>query len=219
MLPVQDALPSRLVPWLTLTLVALGATSLLWQMTLTTPELRGLIVAVGLDPRAPSWPAALTSMLLYRDVLHGLANLWALWLFGDNLEDRLGHARFAVFVIACGLVAAAAAVTFDPAASTRLIGPSGAVGAVVGGYFALLPRSRVLILAPSRHGLELVEVSALLAAAFWLVFQGLGQAASAPVAELVIIPLAGAAAGAVAARVLRRADRMALDWWNEPSVR
>lgn len=212
MLPLQDVLPSRRAPWVTITLVGVGTASLLYQMTLSVPEWRGLFLSVGLIPARASWWAAVASLLLFAGPVPAVANLWALWIFGDNLEDRLGRWRYLVLVLLSGLVAAGAAVAMDPRSTVPLAGPSGAVAGVIGGHLALIPRSRVLVLIPLWRTLDLIEMPALIVVAFWLFGQGVGQ--PGVLAATLVIPLAGFAAGAGAAFILRRPDRMRVEWWS-----
>ena len=95
----------------------------------------------------------LTSMFLHGGWLHFLGNMLYLWIFGDNVEDRLGHVRFLVFYLLCGVAAALGARLIDPSSKIPMIGASGAIAGVLGAYFVLFPRSRVLTLVPLVHHL------------------------------------------------------------------
>jgi len=95
----------------------------------------------------PAWYTLLTSMFLHGGWLHLLGNLWFLWVFGNNVEDSMGHVRFVVFYLVCGLLAAAAQVTIAPDSIAPMVGASGAISGVMGAYIVLYPRVRVHMLA------------------------------------------------------------------------
>lgn len=125
----------------------------------------------------------LTSMFLHANWLHLLGNLWFLWIFGDNVEDRLGHVPYVFFYAAAGLAAAGAQFVFDPGSEIPMIGASGAIAGVLGAYLVLFPRARVLTLVPIFIFLEFLEVPAVLFLLVWFVFQNLAPAAFTPAAE------------------------------------
>src|SRR4029079_18761083 len=107
-------------------------------------------------------PATLiTSMFLHGSWSHVLGNMWYLWIFGDNVEDRVGHGRFIVFYLLCGIVAALGQVAIDPNSTLPTIGASGAIAGVMGAYFVLYPQSRVLTLIPLIIFWEVVEMPAI----------------------------------------------------------
>jgi membrane associated rhomboid family serine protease len=124
----------------------------------------------------------------------------------------LGRWRYLFLFLLSGVVAAVGAVAMDPRSTVPLAGPSGAVAGVVGGHLALLPRSRVLVLVPLWRTLDLIEMPALIVVAFWLAGQGLGQPGA--LAATLVMPLVGFTTGAGAAFVLRRSDRMRVEWWS-----
>jgi membrane associated rhomboid family serine protease len=99
-----------------------------------------------------------------------LGNMWYLWIFGDNVEDRLGHGRFLVFYLSCGIVAALGQVAADPSSWLPTIGASGAIAGVMGAYFVLYPHSRVLTLIPWIF-LQIVELPATVLLGFWFLMQ------------------------------------------------
>jgi membrane associated rhomboid family serine protease len=127
--------------------------------------------AAGPDAALASLPPLLTSMFLHGGWLHLVGNLWYLWIFGDNVEDRLGHLRFLLFYLAAGLAAAAVHVLSGPAAHVPTIGASGAVAGVLGAYLVLYPRARVLTLLPLFPFFQVVALPAVLLLGLWLLFQ------------------------------------------------
>src|SRR5262249_16380206 len=96
---------------------------------------------------------------------------WYLWIFGDNVEDRMGHFRFLVFYLLCGIVAALGQTAMDPTSTLPTIGASGAIAGVMGAYFVLYPQSRVLTLIPLIIFWEIVELPAILLLGFWFLMQ------------------------------------------------
>ncbi len=94
----------------------------------------------------PQWHTILSSMFLHGSWMHLIGNMWFLWLFGDNMEDQLGHLRFAGFYLLAGLAAAALQIAADPGSGLPMVGASGAIAGVMGGYLLLFPRARVDVL-------------------------------------------------------------------------
>ena len=103
----------------------------------------GLACAIEADP---DWATVITSMFMHGGWLHLIGNMWFLWVFGDNVEDAMGHARFAVFYLLCGLAAFAAQALSDASSAIPMVGASGAIGGALGAYARLYPRARVHVL-------------------------------------------------------------------------
>src|SRR5262245_64759039 len=97
--------------------------------------------------------------------------MWYLWIFGDNVEDRVGHGRFIVFYLLCGIVAAIAQIAVDPDSQLPMIGASGAIAGVMGAYFVLFPQSRVLTAVFIVFVMDLVEIPAIFFLGFWFMLQ------------------------------------------------
>lgn len=119
-----------------------------------------------------------TSMFVHGGLLHLAGNMLYLWVFGDNIEDRLGSGKFLLFYVLTGVIATFSHVATDPASTIPLIGASGAIAGVLGAYFILFPGSRVLTLVPFFFFLHLIEIPALIFLAFWFilqVFNGVGS--------------------------------------------
>ena len=180
MLPLRDNVPTRHFPVVTVALIAVNV--LVWVLY-QLPDLQGSIDELAYHPcevdgSCPTvgqgWLlTALTSMFMHGSWAHLLGNVLFLWVFGNNVEDALGHVRYLFFYLAGG-VAATATQTFvtlayagDAEATIPNVGASGAISAVLGGYFVLLPRARVLTLIV----VFLREVPAIFFLGFWFVFQ------------------------------------------------
>ena len=149
MIPLRDVIPSRTTPYITITIIALNALAWLFELSLPHDVLQR--VPHGLRRRAGRTfapPTLITSMFLHGSWSHVLGNMWYLWIFGDNVEDRVGHGRFIVFYLLCGIAAALGQVAVDPHSTLPTIGASGAIAGVMGAYFVLYPHSRVLTLIP-----------------------------------------------------------------------
>lgn len=115
-----------------------------------------------------------TSMFLHGSWLHLLGNMWFLYLFGNNIEDSMGHARFAAFYALCGIAAALLQVALDPAAAVPMVGASGAISGVMGAYLVLYPRVRVYTLVPLGFFVTSLALPAWVMLIYWLVLQLLG---------------------------------------------
>src|SRR5919106_5815657 len=106
MFPVSDVIPSRTTPYVTVGLIALNALAFLVELSLDERALQELVQVFGVVPASFAWPAVVTSMFLHGGWLHILGNMLYLWIFGDNVEDRLGHVRYLMFYLFCGAIAA-----------------------------------------------------------------------------------------------------------------
>src|SRR6267142_668997 len=171
MIPLRDVIPSRTTPYITVTIIALNALAWLFELSLPHDVLNDFLTVYGVVPAYFSWPTLITSMFLHGSWSHVIGNMWYLWIFGDNVEDRVGHGRFIVFYLLCGIAAALGQVAVDPNSMLPTIGASGAIAVVMGAYFVLYPRSRVLTLIPLVIFWEVIEVPAPLLLGFWFLMQ------------------------------------------------
>lgn len=162
LLPFKDENPLRIIPFqvVTVGLIAACVLTFLWQSTFSEAETARFFLSYGVIPsvlletkqlhpdlvQLPSALTTLTSMFLHGGWLHLAGNMLFLWVFGDNIEDSMGHSRFLFFYLFCGLVATVTFVVFDPASESPLVGASGAIAGVMGAYLVLHPRVRVLVL-------------------------------------------------------------------------
>jgi membrane associated rhomboid family serine protease len=169
-IPLRDVIPSRTTPYITITIIALNALAWIFELSLPREVLNNFLTVYGVVPAYFSAPTLITSMFLHGSWSHVLGNMWYLWIFGDNVEDRVGHGRFIVFYLLCGIAAAIGQVAVDPGSTLPTIGASGAIAGVMGAYFVLYPRSRVLTLIPWIF-LQIVELPAIVLLGFWFVMQ------------------------------------------------
>jgi membrane associated rhomboid family serine protease len=170
MIPLRDVIPSRTTPYITITIIVLNGLAWLFEISLPHDVLNEFLAVYGVVPASFSAPTLITSMFLHGSWLHVLGNMWYLWIFGDNVEDRVGHGRFIVFYLLCGIVAGLGQVAVDPSSTLPTIGASGAIAGVMGAYFVLYPRSRVLTLIPWIF-IQIVELPATLLLGFWFLMQ------------------------------------------------
>jgi membrane associated rhomboid family serine protease len=190
MIPLRDANPSHHFPVMTIALIAVNCSVFFYELSLGQATLQRLVYAMGMVPaRVTAFPTHpdigfsdafipfLTSMFLHSGWLHLIGNMWFLWIFGDNIEDRLGHLRYLVFYLLCGVGAGLAQALSDLQSNIPAIGASGAVAGVLGGYLLLFPGARVLTLIPAFF-LFLFELPAYLILLYWFVIQLLSGAAA-----------------------------------------
>jgi membrane associated rhomboid family serine protease len=163
LLPVYDRNPLRIIPFqfMTISLVAVTTLIFLWEIGLSEAMLERAVLVYGmipsvligtdqLDPQlAPMAPAAtlITSIFLHGDWMHLLGNMLFLWVFGDNIEDSMGHWRFLLFYLLCGAAAGLAQAAAMPDAQEPTVGASGAVAGILGAYIVLHPKVKILVLA------------------------------------------------------------------------
>jgi membrane associated rhomboid family serine protease len=220
MIPLKDVIPTRTQPVVTYTLVALNILVFLHQLSLSPSAIQAFVVRWGLVPADFSVAAMLTSMFVHGGAGHIAGNLLYLWIFGDNIEDRLGHGRFIAFYLGTGAVAAVAQTAMDPASTIPMVGASGAIAGVMGGYIVLYPHSRVLTLFP--FPLMLFEVPAAFFLGLWFVIQflsGVGSLAAAAGGDLpggvaFWAHVMGFVAGVLLVRPLQLAERARVEWWG-----
>lgn len=178
MIPVRSNVPSRSVPWLVCALIAANAGVFAYAVSIGPDAAALLLERWALVPReflrgaaSPAatqqwvWLTPFTSMFLHAGLLHLVGNLLYLWIFGAQIEDLLGHARFAVFYVACGLVAGAIHVASDPTSYLPTIGASGAISGLLGAYAVSYPTGRLRLLWPR------VRVPAFAFLALWIGLQ------------------------------------------------
>lgn len=161
MIPLYDTIPSRNTPVAMYILILANALVFLFQLELPPPVLEQFFHHFGIVPyrythpelacflgmRLDYWPF-LTSMFLHGGWLHIVGNMWTLWIFGDNVEDRMGPLRFTLFYLCCGVIAGIVHVLTNPNSTVPTIGASGAISGVMGAYFVLYPYARVITLVP-----------------------------------------------------------------------
>lgn len=153
-LPLEDDNPAALRPVVTIAIIVLCAVVFVWQRLVVAPaHARELELAWGLVPAAfsaaaPPWITLFTAMFLHLGLVHLAGNVLFLWVFGNNVEDAMGHARFAAFYVVCGLLVSAVYVAANPDSAVPATGASGAVSGVLGAYLLLYPRAKVALTLP-----------------------------------------------------------------------
>jgi membrane associated rhomboid family serine protease len=186
-IPVRDTIVSSTVPVVTYVLIAANVGVYLYQESLGLAY-ESFIETHGLVPRrfVDEWWSDVTplfsSMFLHGGWLHLIGNLLYLHIFGDNVEDRLGHARFLVLYILAGMTAGVAQVLIHPAAAVPMVGASGAIAGVTGAYLLFYPRAKVVTLVPIFLFVQVVEIPAFFFLFFWFAFQlllGIGSMGAA----------------------------------------
>lgn len=188
MIPLRDTVRARDLPLINWALIAANVLIFLYMTALPTRQMAAFTRAYGLiparllaDPGAAQLATIFTSMFLHGGWWHLISNLWVLSIFGDNVEDRLGHFRYLLFYLVCGIAAAAAHVLIDPTSPLPTIGASGAISGIMAAYVVLFPRARVLTFVPLFILPWLMEVPALIFIGLWFVsqlFNGLFSLAS-----------------------------------------
>jgi len=203
MIPIKDDNPQILVPYATVTILVLNIAT--WvlvqgmgsgqaligsvcQFGLIPGELLGLVPAgAQLSPGPGSvcnfgdsghWYTTVTSMFMHGGWMHIIGNMWFLWIFGNNVEDAMGHARFIFFYLLCGLAAAAFQIGADPGSQIPMVGASGAIGGVMGAYILLYPRVHVHMLFILVFYVTTIAVPAFLMLGYWFLVQILSGVAT-----------------------------------------
>jgi len=171
MIPLRDVIPSRTTPYVTVTIIILNALAWLFEISMPRENLSVFLQVWGVVPAAFIPVTLVSSMFLHGSWSHVIGNMWYLWIFGDNVEDRLGHGRFVAFYLLCGIVASFGQIVLDPGSTLPMIGASGAIAGVMGAYFVLYPQSRVLTLIPLIIFWEIVELPAIMLLGFWFLMQ------------------------------------------------
>jgi len=181
-IPLHDDNPTERTPYVTMLIIAACVVVFLYQVNLPRPQGETFVFQYGaipsvifgyaaLPPEAMAVPAIvtlLTSMFLHGGWMHLIGNMLYLWVFGNNIEDVMGHARFLLFYCLCGVMAALSHAATDAASQIPMVGASGAISAVLGAYLLLFPRAHVLVLIP---GIGMTRVAAGIILGMWFVTQ------------------------------------------------
>jgi membrane associated rhomboid family serine protease len=220
MLPISDVIPSRTVPWMTMGIIGVTAISVVYAWSLPAGAAYEFADQLAFHPAHPSFGAATTALVVHQGAMHFLLNAVVLWIFGDNVEDQLGHLRFLALYLLSGYAGWACSLWATSwTEGAALISPAGAIAGVVGAYFTMFPRSRVLVLVPARTIIDAIELPAVFIAAAWLSLQALSLLSrlDRPFASpgLSLWPFVGGmAAGMIAGRLIRRPERQRVEWWG-----
>jgi membrane associated rhomboid family serine protease len=189
-IPLKDDVPTRSVPLVTIGLIAANVLVFLYQLSLllaagpaSGQAFQAFVVEFGLIPCRltgaclapedfpPPVATIFTSMFLHGGFFHIVGNMLYLWIFGNNVEDTLGHGRFLGFYLASGVAAALAQTAVDPSGTLPMVGASGAVSGVLGAYLLLYPHASVLTLVIFGFYWHVVRIPAVIVLGFWIVVQ------------------------------------------------
>jgi membrane associated rhomboid family serine protease len=182
MIPFRDNIPSRSFPLITVLIIFVNVLVFLYELALGR-YLEPFLFHYGVVPAVVfAWPQTdlplsvvtvpfFTSMFLHGGWLHLIGNMWYLWIFGDNVEDRLGHFTFLIFYLLCGLGAGIVHTILNYNTRVPSIGASGAIAGVLGAYVMSYPNARVLTLIPIFIFVQIIEIPALIVLGFWFIMQ------------------------------------------------
>lgn len=182
MIPLKDRNPTRRVPIVNIVIIILNIAVFVYQVSLGR-GLEGFLYKFGVVPDAISnsintvqlsprvFFPLFSSMFLHGGWLHLGGNMLYLWVFGDNVEDKLGRGRYLMFYLLCGIAASVAHIIIDPHSTIPTVGASGAISGVLGAYLLMFPKARILTLIPIFVFLQFAELPALVVLGFWFVMQ------------------------------------------------
>ena len=183
MFPLRDENPSHSTPVITRVLIVMNVAAFVYQIMLgealgpfvyawgMVPARVTLAVQYGDEPITGPGLTLLTSMFLHGGWFHLIGNMWYLWIFGDNVEDRLGRARFLIFYLLSGIIAALLHYALNPTSRLPTVGASGAIAGVLGGYLVAFPRARILTLVPLFPFFQMMALPAVIVLGLWFVMQ------------------------------------------------
>ena len=185
MFPIHDENPIRIIPYVTYTFMACCIAAFLWQITRDAQGQQAIIYALGAIPAVlfgglelepalawiPSKLSAITSMFLHGGWMHLIGNMLYLWVFGNNIEACMGHVKFIIFYVLCGIAAVLAQALPDTSSQIPMIGASGAISGVLGAYILLYPMARVTVIIPIVIILHRVKIPALVVLGVWFLMQ------------------------------------------------
>ncbi len=184
MIPIKDDNPTELTPYVTLALITVNVLVFIYQLSLGPRGNQALVLRMGIIPYEfthavdippyASHPLVFNlfaAMFMHGGILHLLGNMLYLWIFGNNVEDAMGHIRFIIFYLLTGVMASAVHIVLMPNATMPMIGASGAISGVLGAYFVLYPWARVHTLIILIFFVTVIQVPAMVILGFWFVFQ------------------------------------------------
>lgn len=183
MIPIRDNIRSRSIPITGYILIVITAFVFFKELMLDDRGLDQVVTTFGLIPAVfltglnrniadvTVYLPLLTNLFLHGGWLHIIGNLWYLKIFGDNVEDRLGHGNFLIFYLLCGVIANLVQVMIDPASNVPTIGASGAISGVLGAYFISFPFAKVSTLIPVFFFITVIEIPAMLFLGLWFLLQ------------------------------------------------
>jgi membrane associated rhomboid family serine protease len=184
MIPLRDSQQSYSKPYVTIAIIVANALVFLFQLTLDEFSLNGFLSSYAVIPSRLHLSSLVTSMFLHGGWLHLIGNMWFLWIFGDNVEDILGHAKYLLFYLLCGIAAALVQVAFSMDSPIPILGASGAIAGVMGAYLVKFPRSRVVTLVFLVFWLTTIELPASVILIYWFALQFISGVGSIAFSQL-----------------------------------
>lgn len=183
MIPIRDRNPSGTFPFVTVGIILANVLVFLIELSLGN-QIESFLFQFGVVPVKVVYSSEipdstlintyfpfLSYMFLHGGFVHLIGNMWYLWIFGDNIEDRLGRARFILFYLLCGVGSAIVHVFFNRQSGIPCVGASGAIAGVLGAYMITFPRARVLVILPLFIIWEFIELPAIIVLGFWFLIQ------------------------------------------------
>ena len=186
MIPLRDTQPSFSKPLVTGLLIAINILIFLYEFSLDPFSLNHFIMEYGVVPSRFQYLDLISSMFLHGGWFHLLGNMWFLWIYGDNVEDVLGHHKYLLFYILCGVAAGMVQVLTNPGSRIPTVGASGAIAGVMGAYLIKFPRAKILTLVPIFIFVTTMEIPAVFMLLYWFVlqiFSGFGSAGTSNVSQ------------------------------------
>jgi membrane associated rhomboid family serine protease len=184
MIPLKDDNPTASFPWVTIGLITINCLVFLYQFSLGVYGMQKFILKAGAIPYeithikdiypVASVPIPLTlfsAMFMHGGFTHIIGNMLYLWIFGDNVEDAMGHIRFIFFYLLCGILASMLHILTDVNSTIPMVGASGAIAGILGAYFILYPRTRVLTLIFFFFFIRIIRIPAVIILGFWFILQ------------------------------------------------
>jgi len=177
MIPLYDTIRTRRFPLINIMLILANGLAFFYELQLGSSALKGFIFTWGLIPShlftdpSKAWITIFSAMFLHGGWLHILSNMWVLYIFGDNVEARMGSMRYLIFYLLSGVAAALLQAYLLPASQVPMIGASGAIGGVLGAYLILSPGARIASLVPIFFIFTIIEIPAFIFLLFWFVSQ------------------------------------------------
>jgi len=171
MIPLRDTMPSHSAPVVNIFLIVSNVLVFLLMLSMDAYTQNDFVLHYAVVPARLHFSALLTSMFLHGGWMHLIGNMWFLWIYGDNVEDVLGHGKYLLFYLACGVLAGLAQYLMSPDSRIPMLGASGAIAGVMGAYLIKFPHNRIVTLLPLFIFWTTIEIPAVLILAYWFVLQ------------------------------------------------
>ncbi len=183
MIPIRDKNPSGIFPYITIGIIVINVSVFLYEISLG-PDLNVFLKQYGVVPLKithyfqasnltifKTFFPFISSTFLHGGFIHLIGNMWFLWIFGDNIEDKLGHFKYFIFYIICGISASFVHIFFNSQSNMPCIGASGAIAGVLGAYMVTFPHARVITIVPLFIFIQIIELPAIIVLGFWIIIQ------------------------------------------------